>query len=95
MSPKDLTPKDHAERVALFRSEVVGALTRRVPGAPVPNVLVSPPSAPLLSRWVCGPTFLINGMRSSSGKVVRRYAVPAAPMLSRRTITAYYRASES
>jgi putative transposase len=29
MSPKDLTPKDHAERVALFRSEVVGALTRR------------------------------------------------------------------
>lgn len=30
MSPKDpLTPKDHAERIALFRSEVVGALTRR------------------------------------------------------------------
>jgi hypothetical protein len=30
MSPKDpLTPKDHAERVALFRSEVIGALTRR------------------------------------------------------------------
>ena len=28
--PKDpLTPKDHAEAVALFRSEVVGALTRR------------------------------------------------------------------
>jgi putative transposase len=30
MSAKDpLTPKDHAERIALFRSEVVGALTRR------------------------------------------------------------------
>jgi transposase InsO family protein len=28
--PKDpLTPKDHAERTALFRSEIVGALTRR------------------------------------------------------------------
>jgi hypothetical protein len=26
---KDLSPKDHAEAVALFRSEVVGALTRR------------------------------------------------------------------
>jgi hypothetical protein len=26
---KDLSPKDHAEVVALFRSEVVGALTRR------------------------------------------------------------------
>lgn len=24
-----LTPKDHAEAVALFRSEIVGALTRR------------------------------------------------------------------
>ncbi len=26
---KDLSPKDHAETVALFRSEIVGALTRR------------------------------------------------------------------
>ena len=26
---KDLSPKDHAEAVALFRSEIVGALTRR------------------------------------------------------------------
>jgi putative transposase len=26
---KDLNPKDHAEAVALFRSEIVGALTRR------------------------------------------------------------------
>jgi putative transposase len=26
---KDLSPKNHAEAVALFRSEIVGALTRR------------------------------------------------------------------
>ena len=26
---KDLSPQNHAEAVALFRSEIVGALTRR------------------------------------------------------------------
>jgi putative transposase len=29
MSMKDLSPKNHAEAIALFRSEIVGALTRR------------------------------------------------------------------
>jgi hypothetical protein len=29
-----LTPKDHAEAVAIFRSEIVGALTRRELNAP-------------------------------------------------------------